>query len=138
MNLLPNSPIKMEYSPASDILTVEYPDLSAPLLPIVRESLLVMVETINDYDIKRLLLDTTHTRVAVNEADNRAMSMLLAGELAKTRLQRLARLQLHDPAQERVAQENISHIKEAAVLPYQVQTFFHKPEAIEWLKAPQA
>ncbi|GAA4295945.1 hypothetical protein [Nibribacter koreensis] len=46
MNLLPNSPIRMGYSPSTDILTVEYPDLDPASLHMIRESFTVMVGAI--------------------------------------------------------------------------------------------
>jgi hypothetical protein len=134
MDLLPNSPIKMDYSPVTDILAVEYPSLDSAHLPIVTESLLVMVKAINEYDIKRLLLDASATQVSVSEEENKGLSMRLATALLKTRIEKLARVQPVDLERENVAQANIAKMREAGIITYQLQTFNSKDEAIAWLK----
>jgi hypothetical protein len=51
-----------------------------------------MVDTVRHYDVKRLLLDTRKTVIAVSEEENREVTSQLASNLAKTPLQKLARI----------------------------------------------
>ena len=135
MILHQNSIIKLEYSPATDILEVKYPDLQKFILFEIKESLKLMVETIRNYDVKRLLLDASSTHIDISDEENRDLSMQLAAELARTRLQRVARIQPIDPKKELKAQENIKQIEKVLPLPYQLRTFTERAAALEWLKS---
>ena len=133
MIIQPNSPIRMDYNPATDILSVDYPDLENLLLPTIKHSLLTLVEAIKSYDVKKLLLDASRTIVSVSEEENREVTLQLASELAKTRLEMIARVQPVDPAHETRAQANIDRVKQAGLLPYQLQTFNTREAAMQWL-----
>lgn len=134
MILHQNSILRLEYNPATDILEVKYPDLQKFMLFEVRESLKLMVETIRNYDVKRLLLDASTTIIDVSEEENRNMSMQLAAELSHTRLRKVARIQPLDPNKELRAQENIKEIEKAGHLPFQLRTFTDRSAALHWLK----
>jgi hypothetical protein len=129
-----NSLIILDYTPASDILEVEYPDLQGYLLSHIKESLDLMVETIRTYDVKRLLIDASKTVIEISEEENKQLTIHLGAALVSTRLQKLARIQPIDLNQELRAQENIQTLKSSGLLPYQLQTFTDKNEALSWLK----
>ncbi|MEJ8800816.1 hypothetical protein [Pontibacter sp. H249] len=128
-----NSIIKLEYNPATDILDVKYPDLQKFMLLEIKESLKLLVSTVRNYDVKRLLLDASHTIIEINEEENRELTFYLATELSKTRLQKLARIKPADPNKEARAQENIKEIEKSGTIPFLVRTFSSKTEAINWL-----
>ena len=133
MILHQNSIIKLEYNPATDILDVKYPDLQKFILFEVKESLKLMVNTIRNYDVKRLLLDASHTVIELSDEENRELTIQLAAELSKTRLQKVARIQPADPNKEARAQENIKQIEKSSLLPFEIRTFSGRKEAIDWL-----
>ncbi|MBC5994534.1 hypothetical protein [Pontibacter cellulosilyticus] len=135
MILHQNSIIKLEYNPATDILEVKYPDLQRFILFEIKESLKLMVDTIRNYDVKRLLLDASSTHIDISDEENRDLSIQLAGELARTRLQKVARIQPLDPKKEQRAQENIKQIEKNLPLPYQLRSFSERTVALEWLKS---
>ena len=137
MILLQNNIIKLDYDPATDIIEVNYPDLQGYLLPEIRNSINLMVETIRNYDVKKLLIDVSQTVVDVSDDENREISVQLAAELQHTRLQKMARVQPKDNALEAKAQENIKLIKAQGLLPYQIKTFTDKAVALIWLKENQ-
>lgn len=134
MILLENSIIRLDYEPATDILEVDYPDLHDSQLSEIRYSFKLMVETIRNYDVKRLLLDGSKTAIEVSDDENRELTMQFAADLVKTRLEKVARIQPIDKTREMKAQENINEIKQAGLLPYQVKTFTNRAEAKAWLK----
>jgi hypothetical protein len=134
MILLENGVLRLEYDPATDILQVRYPDLSSFLLSEIRHSLKIMVETIRNYDVRKLLLDASHTAIEVSNEENRELTMELASMLANTRLLKVARVQPFDAKKEMRAQENIEAARRAGLLPYEVSTFSNRMEAIHWLK----
>ena len=52
----------------------------------------------------------------------------------KTRVEKVARVQSSSFAVEENAQENIRHISKSQPLPFQLQNFISRAEAMEWLK----
>ncbi len=105
------------------------------MLPEIKNSLTLMVDTIRHYDVKKLLLDASKSMVAISEEENKELMKKLAVDLANTRLQKVARIQPVDPLREIRAQQNIEGLRQEGLLPYQVKTFSSKLEAIDWLAA---
>lgn len=134
MILLQNSVLKLEYSPATDILQVRYPDLQSMHLSEIRHNLDIMVETIRNYDVRKLLLDASHTAVEVDDEENRQLNLNLAVQLAKTRLVKLARIQPVSREREVKAQQNIEDLKRSGLIPYELRTFTNHAEALAWLQ----
>jgi hypothetical protein len=135
MVLFESSVLKLDYSPATDILEVEYPDLHDFLLPEIKRSIDTLVDVVRNYDVKKLLLDSTRTVVSVNDAESREIASYLAMGLAGTRLWKVARVQSPSAAVETRAQDNIRNIQNAQPLPFQLRNFTGKAEAMAWLRA---
>lgn len=135
MILLQNSILKVDYNPATDIVEVNYPDLQGFLLPEIKNSINQMVEVIRNYDVKKILIDLSHTVIDVSDLESKEVSVQLAEELKNTRLQKMARVQPKDTEKELKAQENIRLLREQGLLPYQLKTFTNKSSALDWLKA---
>ena len=133
MILYDNGIIKLAYDPATDILEVAYPDLHEFLLAEIKHSIDKLTENVNSYDVKRLLLDSSRTVVAVEAERSREISSYLAARLCTTRLQKLARLQSHSSTVEMTAQQNIQHIETHLHLPFVLHNFTSREEAIAWL-----
>lgn len=133
MILYDNSLIKIDYNPASDILEVAYPDLHEYLLPEIKHSINKLVENVISYDVKRLLLDSSHTVVAVEVEKSRGITTYLAAGLLKTRIQKLARLQSFNPTVELIAEGNISYVNQIMALPFELRNFTSKKQATAWL-----
>ena len=133
MILLNNSIVELDYNPATDVLEVAYPDLHDYLLPEVKHTIDNMVDIIKNYDIGKLLLDSSRTSILVSTERSTEISMHLAAGLAKTRLSKLARVQSLSNAVETTAQNNISKISTSLNLPFKLQTFTCKGDALEWL-----
>lgn len=134
MVLFDNSLIRLDYNPATDIMEVEYPDLHDYLLIEIKRSIDTLLDTVRNYDVKRLLLDSTRTIISVGDAESREIATYLAAGLTKTRVQKVARVQSPSSAVETRAQENISHIRKLSQLPFELRNFTSKAEATEWLK----
>lgn len=135
MILFKNSILNLDYNPATDILEVGYPDLHDFLLPEIKHSINILIDTVKHYDVKRVLLDSTRTTSSVGPDESREIAVYLASGLMTTRVQKVARLQSPSLHIEERAQGNIKHIQEANQLPYQLQNFTSKEVAIDWLKA---
>ena len=74
MVLFDNSLIRLDYNPATDILEVEYPDLYDYLLSEIRRSIDTLLDTVKNYDVKRLLLDSTRTIISVGDEESREIA----------------------------------------------------------------
>ncbi|PVY42153.1 hypothetical protein [Pontibacter virosus] len=134
MILLQNSILRLEYEPATDILQVRYPDLQRYHLSEIKHSLQVMVQTIRNYDVRKLLLDARTTSIEIDDEENRQLTLDLAAMLSQTRLVKVARVQPFDPEHEARAQRNIEAARKAGALSYEVATFTTPAAALDWLK----
>ncbi|GHA81454.1 hypothetical protein [Pontibacter akesuensis] len=134
MIIFENSIIKLDYDPATDIVVIEYPSLYGYLLPEIKHSLDILTDTVRSYDIKRVLLDASRTTVSVTPEESRELTVYLAGALARTRVRKLARVQSLDTTVETRATENIAHVQQEFTLPYLLQSFTQKAEALAWLQ----
>lgn len=134
MILFKNNIITLDYSPATDIVVVEYPDLHDYLLPEIKHSIDILVDTIKNYDIKRLLLDSTRTVIDVSEEESIEIAVYLAAGVMKTRVQKVARIQSPSAQVEKTAESNIDHIQATQPLPFELLNFTSKAEALQWLK----
>ena len=137
MVLFQNSFIRLDYTPATDILVIEYPDLHGYLLPEIKNSINILVENVRNYDVKKLLLDSTRTISSVTEEESREVATYLAKGLMKTRVQKVARLQSASTTVEKLAQGNLKHIQESGALPFQLKNFTNKADALEWMQGNQ-
>ncbi|WP_347158977.1 hypothetical protein [Pontibacter chitinilyticus] len=124
----------MHYNPSTDILYVEYPDLGSLQLPVIKHSLAVLVENIRNYDVRKLLLDSSDSEVWVSEKEGRAVALQLTSDLMKTRLLKVAHVLPLDPDREKRVQANINQVPRGT-RPYQLQTFDTKEDAMAWLGA---
>lgn len=138
MLLFKNSIITLDYNPAADILEVAYPDLHGFLLPEIKHSIDILIDNVKNYDVKRILLDSTRTVISVSEEESREITVSLAAGFMKTRVQKLARLQSGMATVEATAQENIKHITDSQLLSFQLKNFTSRAEAVAWLSAREA
>ena len=134
MILFDNSLIRLEYDPATDILQVAYPDLHAYLLFEIKHCIDILVDMVKIYDIKKLLLDSTASVSSVSDAENWEVARCLVGGLATTRIQKMARVQsVSATATRSRAPIFIRQLKEMQQLPFQMQSFNSRAEALGWL-----
>lgn len=137
MILFENSIVRLDYDPATDIVEVAYPDLHGYLLPEIKYTITTMVDHIKNYDVKRLLLDSTKTLISVSEEESREIATFLAAGIMRTRVGKVARVQSTSEEVEQKAQGNIRHLKQAQQLPFEFRNFTSKAEAMAWLKGQQ-
>lgn len=134
MILFENSIVKLDYDPATDILEIAYPDLHGYLLPEIKHTISIMVDYIRNYDVKKLLLDSSRTEIFVSAAESKEVASFLAAGIGTTRVEKVARVQSPSEAVEQTAEGNIRHLRQAQQLPFELQNFTGKPEAVAWLK----
>lgn len=133
MILFHNNLIKLDYDPGKDILQVKYPDLHDYLLPEIKHSINIIVETVRNYDIKLLLLDGRRTVSTTPTEEGRDIALTLASGLAQTRLLKLARLESQNPDVEKRAKENVKAVYTTLNPPFDIKDFTDEQEALAWL-----
>ncbi|AKD04623.1 hypothetical protein POKO110462_11005 [Pontibacter korlensis] len=134
MILFENGVIKLEYLPASDILELAYPDLHEFILPEIKNSVDVLVGNAINYDVKKVLPDSSRTLVEVNDEKSRETTVYLIEGLMKTRISKLAKLQSGNSVVEITAQNNISHVLQSMPLTFDLRSFSNKADALKWLE----
>jgi len=130
-----NGLINLDYTPATDILAVELPDIRKFSISEVERSLELVVEAITSYDIKKLFLDSSKAVIEVDDEEYRSVIMKFSRQLLATRLQKLARVGSQVAAQEERAARLADEITQRGALPVQFQNFSTKAEATNWLMA---
>ncbi|MHC2990607.1 hypothetical protein OB13_03020 [Pontibacter sp. HJ8] len=138
MILYQDNVVKLDYSPAKDVIELVWPDMQEVFLPEIRQALAKTVEVIRLYDVKNLLIDASNSSVVLNASESHALSIEMVKELSYTRLQRLARIETQDMAREQANVAQWSEIKKVAQVSFEFQTFADKSSALEWLQAKQS
>ena len=133
--LLHDSIIKLDYNPATDVLVTCMPDLRPYALPEVSYCLELMVESIRNYNIKKMLLDSSHTLIEVEDASYKAVMAQFAWALADTHLKKIARVGTDDIKREDKAARLASELRAEVNLPVEYKSFLSHTEAMNWLLA---
>jgi hypothetical protein len=129
--IIPNKFIKLEYSPTTDVLLIEWPNIQDYSLPEIRYILQDIVSNVKNYDIKKILADTRKSVIQVDAAAYGDVLNQLAADLMTTRLEKFARLSTQDKTREKI-------VKQAGALvagTIQFKNFDNSREALEWLTA---
>ena len=130
--ILFNSPlIRLDYSPATDILIA---DLSATYefyTLEVQEALSTIAKYIRHYDVKKLLMDSRKRIIQIETERYTAIMAEYIRELESTRLQKLARLSTGNTDRENLAKT----MQEQVITAFQMKTFTDMEQALTWLKA---
>ena len=134
MILYQDSVIKLDYSPAKDVVELVWPDMQEVYLPEIRQALNKTVEVIRLYDVKNLLIDASKTAVAISPSESQAITHDMIRDLSLTRLQRLARIEAKDVVREQASKAQLKEIKKKMSLTFELQTFADKASAMQWLQ----
>ncbi|WP_157433425.1 hypothetical protein [Adhaeribacter aquaticus] len=136
MILFQNSLMVLDYSPATDILTVEWPNAHPYLLPEIKYTLQMLVDNLNNYHIKFLIIDASKTianHELMDSPDYKEMVTQFSIDLSKTRLKKSARIISFDNSREEKTQELTRNLTQTIQFNYQFQSFTSREEAIKWL-----
>ncbi|WP_210489146.1 hypothetical protein [Rufibacter aurantiacus] len=135
MRLYSSHLLTIDYNPSTDILFTQWPSAHPYNLAEVENALHILVETIRNYDVKRLLIDASTTKIDPNLDEERYKGIIMrfAMDLMKTRLQKSARILTADKAREARSQEIAQEVTQKTHLTVQSQYFATKAEAEAWL-----
>lgn len=126
--IIPNPVVKLDYDPAKDVLSVEWPDFNGYSVSEAVYILDIVVETVKGYDVKYLLTDTRNRMVGVPDSRYKEIILKFAKDLAATRLQKLARIVTESSLREKPIRE----ARQEALLTIPMRNFYSMEEALSW------
>jgi hypothetical protein len=131
MLLYTSSLFTLNYDPTTDILSADWPDVKDFLVPEVNREIIVLIDNIKHYDVKKLLIDTSKAKIEVSSAEYQDFIAAFAVALKSTRLQKFARIGTNNPEREKITEQakNSSGISEVM----EFRSFATKAEALDWL-----
>lgn len=127
--IIPNKFIKLDYNPATDVLIIEWPNIHDYTIPELKFILNEIVSTIRNYDIKKVLADSTKSVVTLPDTEYKSIIEQLTKDLMNTRLQKFARLTTGQGYREQAANTAAEALKNY----FAVRNFHNMDEALEWL-----
>lgn len=127
--IIPNNLIKLDYDPAWDVLSVEWPDFHYYSVSEATYTLDIIVEAVRLYDVKRLLIDNRKSTVDIPESEYKEAILRFAKDLALTRLRKIARVVPESALGERL----IRGVRQEAHLDVEAENFATIDEALGWL-----
>ena len=133
MILYENGYIKLDYSPSTDILYAECPDIHEYDLLQLHRAFTIIVEAIRGYDIKYFILDFTKTSINISQEDYRVVMNQFARDLMTTRLQKLARIATMDAERENRVESYARQVKEETKSAIAFLNFPSRAAATDWL-----
>lgn len=137
MILYENGFIRLEYDASADMLYVEGPDVQEYTLLRVYEASNIIVGAIGQYNIKRLLIDSSETVVDVSQEDYRVVMSQFTRDLMKTSLQKVVRVATRDAARESGVESYLKQVKECKRQALAFQNFTSRAAAVDWLLQSQ-
>lgn len=126
---IPNPLVKLSYSPAKDILLVEWPSFDRHLEAETASIPKTIVETLKTFQIRCLLLDLRKTGTDFPEPQLMRIMIRLAKSLKKTPVQRVARVATADS----LLKPTIKEIVDESHLSIPVDDFHQVEDAVKWL-----
>jgi hypothetical protein len=130
MILYQSSLIDLDFDPVTDILFVKWPDTKSMSTPELARTLEILSDNLRYYDVKRILLDASHTTLEVTDPKYKETMVQFFNDVLHTRLQKFARLMTTDKFRENLLHELTNPAR--FTIPF--QSFSSKAEALEWLQ----
>jgi hypothetical protein len=128
--------VKLDYNPSTDVLETCMPDIRQFGLSEVSFCLELIVDSIKNYDIKYLLLDSSKSVIEVDDEAYKAIITKLALDLMNSHLKKIARIGTKDTQREEKAAKVATELRLELNLPIDYKSFNSKAEALDWLLAP--
>ena len=125
--------ITLDYDPSTDILVTSMPDLRQFALTEVTFCLGLIVDSIRNYHITKLLLDSSNSVIEVGDDAYKAITGKFAADLMGTRLRRIARVGTANPEREEKSRKLSAELRREMNFPAEYRTFVSKAEALSWL-----
>jgi len=129
--ILFDSPIiRLDYTPATDILIADLSNRHEFYSLEIRETLQIIVEHVRHYDVRCLLMDSRKRVLVIDDLEYADLMTNFRKALQATNLRKLARLNTGIAGRETLARSFDTQTDSS----YVMRTFTNFEQAIEWLK----
>ena len=122
--------ITLDYTPATDVLVANMPDVKQSGLSETSYCLGLIMDTLRNYDIKHLVLDCSKTVVETGSEAYKSMVGNLYQSLMGTRLKKIAQVGTAEALRQG---KYFVELKQELNLPIEFCSFFSQTEAVDWL-----
>ncbi|TXK45702.1 hypothetical protein FVR03_12195 [Pontibacter qinzhouensis] len=134
MIIYQNGLMLLDYNPSTDIVTVDLPNVVEIGVYELMRSLEIVAEHILNYDIKRLLLDSSRVLVEqIEDEDYKVVVGKFLAHLMKSRLEKIARVNSSRLSHEQRVLHVTAEATQKLGTSIKVKTFSGKREALNWL-----
>lgn len=133
MILFQNDTITLVYTPATQVLTFNYPNLHSHSVSKVKHNLDTLVETVRKHRIKGVLLDASESHVTVHEDVFMLVTNYMLIGLKSAEVLRVGRLPFRDRDTELLAKKYFDHIGFLLSSSLQIRKHFSRSDAHAWL-----
>ncbi|GAA4425466.1 hypothetical protein GCM10023188_06440 [Pontibacter saemangeumensis] len=123
--------IRLNYTPATDILVADLSNKHEFYALEVRETLKTIVEHVRHYDVRRLLMDSRKRVLVIDPLEYVSLMSEFTRALQTTRLQKLARIYTGISSREDLVQAINLQMSPT----YTLRTFPSHDQALAWLAA---
>ena len=134
MILYENGFIQLEYDTSSDILCATCPDIQEFVLLQIHSAFEVIIETIANREIKKLMLDCRNTIIGVSNEDYGMVITQFVRDLTSTPLEQFARIITKDTERENRLRIYAREVGAEIRPSFAYRNFLTKEEAETWLK----
>lgn len=122
--------ITLDYTPATDVLVANMPDVRQSGLSETNYCLKLIVDTLRNYDIKHLVLDCSKTVVDTGSETYKSTIGNLCKSLMGTRLKKIAQVGTAEALRQG---KSFLELRQEFSLPIEFSSFSSQAEAVDWL-----
>ena len=134
MILEEDSLLQFSYDPATDILSVRFPDAVDTPHSQIENSLHKLARNVALFDVKKLLLDLRSGVPGLDENHYRELVLRFLEVLRQSRLHKIARVIPNNPAREYLIEHIAEEMYRNLHLPFLARNFTNISEACVWLQ----
>jgi len=134
MILYQDSLLELDYDLRTDVLYVNWPSLTEANVSYLNISINELLNAIKHYDIKKLLIDSSTSRIEIPDEVYRPMIFSFINRLKDTRLYRMTRVIPGNTSREARLQDYTRQMRAENMFSYQTGEFMSKNQALTWLK----
>lgn len=127
--IIPNSYVKLDYNPTTDVLVAELPDFRYYEVPEAKYILSTIVDTVRHYNVHYLITDTRGKIQNVPDSTYKEVVVEFAQGLSTTNLKKIARLADIHYSKQNAAEE----VRLETGFPIPVMHLYSIEECLKWL-----
>ncbi|MFC5270230.1 hypothetical protein [Adhaeribacter terreus] len=124
------------YEVKSDLVCINWPTIETIYLPEILHSVSILVENVVNYNIRNLLIDASKAELHASQEEANEVVFLLTNGLAKSRLEKLARVESKNVNREMMLRQMALEMNQR--YNYQTRFFQDVDSARKWMETDNA